>query len=175
MKALRDYQDGKLILHAWLSRGLSFASDIATWRFNGDESKVAELMERTPHAMNDLLSLEALPDTGDEDAKKLSEQAANETLAGESRSHWCVLDLGASSSNVQPMPLPDWFKIPLDRTIAIWNHERIDWEQKRQHRFHTKGTYELSKVAEEKYQDRGELHIEHINRLEQFLQNYTCI
>lgn len=154
LKSLRDYQDGKLILHAWLTRGLTSVSDVAAWKFNGDESKVAELMQKTPNAMNNLLSLEALPEVGDDDAnKQLLQLAENETLAGESRSHWCVLDLGSSSSNAQPIPLPSWFKIPLDRTISIWTQEKNEWDRKREHRSQTKGTFELSKSAEEKYQD----------------------
>ena len=67
------------MLHAWLTRGLVTASDIAKWRFDGDESKVEELMKHTPHAMNDLLSLEEVPNVGDDEQNKkrvaLAEQA----------------------------------------------------------------------------------------------------
>ena len=160
LKSLRDYQDGKLVLHAWLSRGLVAASDIAKWKFQGDESKVADLMQKTPNAMKDLLSLEEFPSVGDDEQnKKLMTMAEQEPLPGESMCHWCVLDLGSSSSDVKPAPLPDWFKIPLDRTIAIWNEEKAEWDRKKKTRFEMKGTYELTKKTEEKYQDRGCMYI----------------
>ena len=153
LKALRDYQDGKLILHAWLTRGLVSAADIAQWRFDGDESRVADLMKSTPHAMNRLLAMESLPEVGDdEENKELMKVAQKGPLPGESCSHWCVLTLDASSSDAKPSPLPDWMKIPLDRTIAIWTRERQEWDEKKAFRLKTKGTEKLSKANEEKYQ-----------------------
>ena len=141
-------------MHAWLTRGLVTAADIGRWRYDGDESQVADLMKQTPNAMNHLLALESLPEVGDDDKnKELLKLAEQGPLPGESCSHWCVLTLDSSSSDAKPTPLPDWMKIPLDRTIAIWNRERQDWDNKKALRLKTKGTAELSKGAEEKYQD----------------------
>ena len=72
LKSLRDYQSGKMILYAWLSRGLTNVGDVADWLFNGDRTKVAELMKQTPGAMSKLLSLDSLPETGDDESKKNS-------------------------------------------------------------------------------------------------------
>ena len=155
MKALRDYQDGKLVLHAWLTRGLVTAADIARWRYDGDESQVADLMRKTPNAMSQLLSLENLPAVGDDEKnKELMKLAEQGPLPGESCSRWCVLALDSSSSDATYTPLPDWMKIPLDRTVAIWNREKQDWDNKKALRLKTKGTEELSKSSEQKYQDR---------------------
>ena len=113
-------------------------------------------MKHTPHAMNDLLSLEEVPNVGDDEQNKkrvaLAEQGP---LPGESLCRWCVLDMGSSSSSAKPVPLPDWMKIPLDRTVAIWTQEKTEWDRKKQVRFETKGTYELTKKTKAKYQDNG--------------------
>ena len=66
--------------------------------------------------------------------------------------HWCVIDNDATSSDTKPIPLPKWFQVPVDRTISMWRAEKEEWDAKRKQRFETKGTYLLSKVAEEKYQ-----------------------
>ena len=144
-------------MYSWLSRGLATTKDVAEWKFDGDEGKVADVMKRTPNIMQKLLALDQLPAVGDSDQnKQLLKQAETSILPGESTSHWCVLDSeSASSSNVQPIPLPSWFKIPLDKTIAIWKREKDEWDAKRKKRLDTKGTQELTKDAEEKYQARG--------------------
>lgn len=79
--------------------------------------------------------------------------------SGESVSHWCVVDLGSASSDTKPIPLPDWFKIPVDRTISIWKKERDEWELRRAKRFASTGSYTLTKSAEEKYQARLWFHV----------------
>ena len=147
MKSLREYQDGKLVVHAWLSRGLVSVSDLAAWKFSGDESKVQHWMQRTPFALDELLSLEDLPAVGDSDENKaLAAVAAQGPLEGERVAHWCIETSGT------PTPLPSWFKIPVDRTVAIWKRERDEWSLKKEKRFKNNGTYELTKAAEEKYQ-----------------------
>jgi len=75
-------------------------------------------------------------------------------MTGESVTHWCVLEDGSAASDSQPIPLPGWFKIPVDRTISIWRREQDEWESKRQKRLETTGKPELSKKAEEKYKAR---------------------
>lgn len=57
-------------MHAWLTRGLVTAADIARWRYDGDESQVADLMKQTPNAMNHLLALESFPEVGDDEKTK---------------------------------------------------------------------------------------------------------
>ena len=162
LKSLRDYQSGKMILYAWLSRGLTNVGDVADWLFDGDRTKVAELMKQTPGAMSKLLSLDSLPETGDDESKKQQLQLAETTrLPGESVSRWCVMkdetsSASSSSSSApssKPIPLPDWFKIPLDRTISIWKAEKDEWESKKNDRFKKKGTYELPLASNEKYKD----------------------
>lgn len=127
-------------------------SQVAQWRFQGDETKVKELMKRTKGCMNDLLSLEKVPSVGDDDEKTLSQLARMSKLEGEASSTWCVMDETASSSDTKPTPLPSWFQIPIDKTIAIWKREKEEWEKKRNNRFAEKGVYTLTKAAEEKYQ-----------------------
>lgn len=152
LQSLKKYQQGKLILHSWLTRGLVTVSQIAKWRFQGDETKVKELMKSTKGYMHHLLSLEKVPSVGDDDEKAISQLARMSKLEGEASSTWCVMDEAASSSDSKPTPLPHWFQIPIDKTIAIWKREKEEWEKKRNSRFAEKGDYTLTKAAEEKYQ-----------------------
>lgn len=91
LQSLNKFQEGKLIMHAWLTRGLTSITDLAAWRFNGDESKIGDLMERTPHCMKELLSLESVPLVGDEDAKQLVAKAQDTILPGAHRANWILL------------------------------------------------------------------------------------
>ena len=69
-------------MYAWLSRGLVSISDLAAWRFDNDESKVADLMKQTPNQIRALLSLDAIPDVGDAEEKKRVKEAQNALLPG---------------------------------------------------------------------------------------------
>ena len=104
--------------------------------------------------MESLLCLGELPEVGDDqENKKLVALAEEGPLPGESVCHWCVMDSGPASSDCVPQPLPEWFKIPIDRTVSIWKKEKDEWDKKKQLRFEAKNTYELTKAAEEKYKD----------------------
>ena len=69
-------------MSSWLSRGLVSIADLAKWRFDDDESQVAELMKQTPGSMRDLLSLESKPEVGDDDEKKRVRDAESTLLPG---------------------------------------------------------------------------------------------
>ena len=69
-------------MFSWLSRGLVSIADLAKWRFDNDESQVSELMQQTPGSMRALLSLESIPEVGDDDEKKLVMDAKNTLLPG---------------------------------------------------------------------------------------------
>ena len=152
LKALKHYQNGKLVTFAWLSRGLVSLEDIATWRFEGDKSAAEELLKQTPGCMQKLLALDSLPEVADEDEKQLVQVAKQSRLKGETISCWSVLDQDASGSDEKPKALPEWFQLPIDKTIAIWQREQEEWNKKRNKRFNAKGTYELPKATEAKYQ-----------------------
>ena len=138
-------------------------------------------MKRTPGAMSKLLSMDSLPEVGDDESKKQQlKQAESTRLPGESMSRWCVMkpDTSASSSSSsapssKPVPLPDWFKIPLDRTISIWKAEKDEWESKKNDRFKKKGTYELPPASNEKYKDNVCLLFGAGKNI--YIYTYTCI
>lgn len=69
-------------MFAWLSRGLVSSEDLCQWRFDGDRSKVEEVLKRTAGCMRELLSLQSLPETGDSEEKKLVKAAQQCVLPG---------------------------------------------------------------------------------------------
>ena len=129
---------------------------IARWHFNGDMAQAEELMKRKKFGMQELLDLKSFSEYDDihqeQERWKQDHQRADEALlAGEASSSWCILPLDAPA-DAKPIPLPQWWKIPVDRTIAIWVRERDAWEHKRMKQFQKKGEYTLTPAAEKKYQ-----------------------
>lgn len=156
MKSLRDFDQGRLILWAWASRGMVSKESIAEWKFNGDLAEVNAFLNGSKGSLAALLSLDETPDVTDEHAKALTQEAEGTILAGEAVSHWCLIDLDVASSSdsgTQPMPLPGFFKIPVDRTIAVWKKELDDWNKRKEKRMKDKGTDELPPAQKTKYQN----------------------
>lgn len=144
------------MIHAWLSRGMVDCESIAKWHFDGDLSQVADMMKRKKFGMQELLDLQSISENDDVHEEQASrkqdhERAGEALMAGEASSSWCILPLDATA-DTKPIPLPEWWRIPVDRTIAIWVRERDAWEEKRNKRLQEKGDYKLTPAAEKKYQ-----------------------
>lgn len=138
MKSLRDYADGRLIMHAWISRGLVSVEQLATWKFGGDMEALREGMKRTVDGMRSLLRLEAGAETGaDPERKALVEVAESVLLPGEKKIVWAICEPGAAESEGTPaaLPLPEWFKNPITRTISHWQKEAQMWQTKINNRY----------------------------------------
>lgn len=138
MKSLRDYANGKLIMHSWISRGLVSVEQLATWKFDGDMEALREGMKRTMDGMRNLLRLESSAETGaDPERKALVEAAESLILPGEKKIVWAICEPGATESEGTPaaLPLPEWFKNPITRTIVNWQKEAQMWQTKIHNRY----------------------------------------
>ncbi|CAK8990830.1 Malate dehydrogenase 2 [Durusdinium trenchii] len=120
LQKLAEYQDGKLITFAWVSRGMTSLEDLASWRFDGDIAAADAFLQRTPGAMQSLLQLDDIPTEIDKSTSIDVELAESTLLQGEKTSQWCIQ---GSEDSSPVIPLPDWFKPAIDRTIMIWQKE----------------------------------------------------
>lgn len=127
LQKLAEYQDGKLITFAWVSRGMTSLEDLASWRFDGDIAAADAFLQRTPGAMQSLLQLDDIPTEIDKSTSIDVELAESTLLQGEKTSQWCIQ---GSEDSSPVIPLPDWFKPAIDRTIMIWQKEDRLWQQR---------------------------------------------
>ena len=151
LKTLKEFAGGKLVMHAWLSRGFVSLENLTKWRFDNNHETAKTALESVKNCMSTLLSLETLPETKYDDVVNAADAAQNSVLEGEGVSRWCItkLDGGSGSS---PIPLPDFFKVPLDRTICIWKRELDEWTLKQRKQIDKKGTDQLPPKSHEKYE-----------------------
>ncbi|CAK9006562.1 Malate dehydrogenase 2, partial [Durusdinium trenchii] len=126
LEQIQKYQGGKLVLQAWIHRGMTSFEDLAEWRFDGNLEAAKQSLENTQGAMQALYSLDELPalESADKEAVKQSQQ---ELLEGEFASAWSIQALEDGS---HPIPLPDWFQPAINRTILIWKKEASVWESR---------------------------------------------
>ena len=132
LQKLAQYQDGKILLWSWLSRGLVTIEQVAAWRFNGSEKEVESLLESTPNEMKALCDLDEMPDLEDEAQKQQVVLAQEAALAGEVASAWAIKD--TDNPLAEPIMLPDWFSQPIDKSILIWKQEAAIWQSRLQKR-----------------------------------------
>ena len=151
LKQLQKYENGKLIIAAWLNRGLTSISDLAAWRFDGNVQEVKDQMKHLRGAVAKLMRLEQVPDaaeSADADRKALTQCAEESLLEGEKVTNWCVRH-GSS----QPIALPDWLRVPVDRTVSIWLSEKNQWDAKIAKRQELHGASTLPPAQHKKYQE----------------------
>lgn len=128
--------------------------EIASWHFDGNMEKATEAMGRLKYGMSKLYSLDDLPELPDEpneDSAKAIVIAESKVLEGESVTFWSISDPDV----VDPVaiPLPQWFKLPIDTIVLSWKREYEVWEDRKDKR-HQQGKSELppkSKLAYEKW------------------------
>eukprot|EP00438_Fugacium_kawagutii_P033902 Skav220991 [mRNA] locus=scaffold1541:250564:259672:- [translate_table: standard] len=127
LQCIREYQQGKLVLWAWSSRGYSTLEDIAAWHCGGDVAKAAELLAPMEKGVfteyikgKELPSLHIL---GEEKAVRIPD---DKFLSGEKIHIWFV-DRGEDGN----IPLPNWFSLPIELAISVWRKEEQDWEAKK--------------------------------------------
>lgn len=127
LQCIREYQQGKLVLWAWSSRGYSTLEDIAEWHCGGDVDKAAELLAPMEKGVfteyikgKELPSLHIL---GEEKAVQIPD---DQFLSGEKIHIWFV-DRGEDGN----IPLPNWFSLPIELAISMWRKEEQDWEAKK--------------------------------------------
>ena len=101
---LGNYEQGKLLIQAWVSR------------------------------MRPWYRLEAFADddigTGECPVRRIDALAAeSNVLAGECVTAWAILN-----GDSPPIPLPQWMKNPITRTISLWQKEGDRWQAKLKNR-----------------------------------------
>ena len=122
LQKLGEYQNGKIILWSWLSRGLVTMEQVANWRFDGSTDAVEKLLDSTPTELKALCDLDALPDVEDLEQKKQVVLAQEAALQGEVASAWAILDKDEPVSD--PIVLPPWFTRPIATTLLIWRPDK---------------------------------------------------
>lgn len=131
LKKINDYQDGKILLWAWISRGLITMEQVAGWRFNGDVEQVKQLLEGARGELSklcDLDKLECVDDSGMAPVVTASETAC----ANEICSAWAMVD--PEVPDAKPILLPSWFTAPIDRAVLMWKQESSIWQKRLQKR-----------------------------------------
>lgn len=128
LKKLGEYKGGKILLWSWLSRGLVTKEQIASWRYDGDISKVDELLASTPTELRQLCELDELPtpDQSKEEAEVTLAQST--TLKGEVVSAWGMKD--PEIPDAQPIMFPTWFNASIDKTVLLWKQEASVWKKR---------------------------------------------
>ena len=63
LKTLKEFAGGKLVMHAWLSRGFVSLENLTKWRFDNNHETAKTALESVKNCMSTLLSLETLPET----------------------------------------------------------------------------------------------------------------
>ena len=128
LRQLAGYKGGKLIMYAWVSRGLSQLEDVAKWHFEGNIQNAQASLERSRLSMANILELPYLDEPEQDPEKHALVQESETTLLDEEFvTQWAIQDDVEGSS---PIPLPAWFKPSIDRTILVWRKEAAVWEER---------------------------------------------
>ena len=125
LQALKTYQNGKLILWSWISRGLTTLEQAAEWYHNGDLECAKDAMKAVRGGMADLYHLDKVPSIEPLD-EIADDQNAHVPLEGELHQFWVIQDQDAP--NADPIPLPSWFQLPIDNILLTWKKEHEVWE-----------------------------------------------
>jgi len=128
LQSLKNYQGGKLIQWAWVSRGLTSMEQIAEWHHDGNMEAAKASFEQTRGAMATLYSLDEIPSvepTGEEDIVAAAETT---TLKGELHQFWAINDY--ENPTAEPIALPSWFQLPIDNVLLTWKRELSVWEER---------------------------------------------
>lgn len=129
LQALRQYEGGKLIQWAWVSRGLVTLEKISEWHHGGDMEAATDAMSRVKGAMHHLYNLDEIPSVDPNDQKELVAAAESSTLEGELHQFWAISDPDEPIS--EPIPLPSWFHLPIDNVLLTWKREHFVWEERK--------------------------------------------
>ena len=139
---------GKLIMHAWLSRGMVTREDMAKWRFDGSMDALTECMKPVRDSMRHLFRLDGIADDDYSEVANKVTNAEKGALVGETATSWAIMDEDADDS--QPVLLPTWWAVPITRTISIWQKESDVWQKKLTKR-RNDGKHDLAPKAKESF------------------------
>ena len=133
LQALKQHEGGKLIQWAWVSRGLVSMEQVANWHHGGDLDAAKEAMSYVRGSMKHLYQLDEIPAVDPEPEHQEQIVAAEScTLEGETHQFWAISDPDIQESD--PIPLPEWFQLPIDTTLLTWKREKEIWEERKSKR-----------------------------------------
>ena len=93
---IQKYQDGKLLLWAWVSRGLVTMEQLAELRFAGDVEQAKSFFKATPGELAKIWRLDDLPELDIAEREAAVEEASRTALSGEVNRSWIVQDTWAA-------------------------------------------------------------------------------
>ena len=119
---------------------------IADWHFNGDIQAAEDAMSRVRNGMAKLYSLDAVPD----EPIPSTDPAEDKPLPGEAVTFWAIADPDAGDA-AAPIPLPQWFQLPIDSLLLTWKKEHEIWNKRLEKR-QEQGKSELPPAAKAAHQ-----------------------
>ena len=155
MQQIKNFGGGKLVMYAWMSRGMVTPEDMASWHCNGDMKLLADMMSQTKETLTKFAQLNSLETMDFSKEAERVRKAAQGALQGETSSGWALVDMTGSSS--EPVLLPNWFKTPISRSLLLWQKECEEWQKKHIKRWND-GHKELTPGMQKKFQEWQEHH-----------------
>ena len=129
LEQLQRYENGKLIMWSWISRGHVTLEEMAAWHFNNDIKEAEAAMSRLKKGMAHLYSLDS-DITHDRQQKdsEVHDADADAPLEGETATFWAIQAF--NNEKADPVPLPSWFQLPIDNLILTWKKENEIWNKR---------------------------------------------
>lgn len=124
---IAGYQNGKVLQWSWISRGLLSIENLADWYYGGDVEAAKAGLEATPGRMAELCRIDDIPNVDCSAEREQVEIAQSKQLEGQTFSFWTISD--PTHVEAKPIPLPGWFKAPIDKAILLWQRESYRWEK----------------------------------------------
>ena len=131
LQQIENYRSGKILVWAWVSRGLVTKQQFADARFGGDLVKAEQAMKSAPNELSEIINVELTKEISLEKESKAI-QEAEEPLPGEVSSVWCI----QRSADSELIPLPHWFRVPLQHALCDWVEQARLWDKKLEERHH---------------------------------------
>ena len=122
VNVVRNYKQGKLIMWAWLSRGLVTVELLAKWHFHGAIEEVWSHMERVRGDLTKLMTMTDGPDAEASACKRKWLNAEGDPDQG-ARKIW-VYDVDEEC----PKQLPQWWSLDIEIELRSWCSERDAWD-----------------------------------------------
>ena len=145
LQKLKTYQNGKLLLWSWCSRGYLSIENLANWYHDGDVDAARQSLSSTRGELKKLCELDEIPSVENDQELCELENAESTKLEGETFFTWAIKDL--ENEAIPPIHLPSWFRAQIDKAITVWQTESRAWEKKREERL-LRGKFELPPKAQ---------------------------
>lgn len=151
LRMISEYQGGKVLLWSWVSRGLTSLDQVAKWHFDSNVEEAELALHSTRGKMAELCALDEVPTTDFPEEKQQVVLAEESNLEGEIRQLWAIVD--AESEGADPIPLPAWCGLAIDKAILLWRREYELWNGRFAKRLRDTGKDYLPPAQMQKYED----------------------